>query len=1022
MLCKFTTLIALCILQITVITTVKAQPAGVVQTDCQNTPAFVTRAVQLRAEWRRASLVNAIAEYTKAQKCWEASGDSQQAADAAQAIGEIHLIFSDFEKAREAYTQALAFRRQRADRSAEAGALADLAYPLIFLDQKDQARANVETALSISRSTSDKPREAQALFTLGMLSYLGGDLRMALDQENQALVLARETQKPELVARILLTLGYLRTDLDDLEEALSYFQESLAIWKSLQNRWGQTRTLTSMGPVQTLLGDRQAALESLKSTLPALEEMGDRFSQAAALNTIAYIYQTLGELSIALDYYQQALKIFEEIKFPVGQIVSIGYCGDIYALMSEYEKALPYYEQAISVSRKVGNHLMEADLLNSLGSLYFSKGELLKARKFFDDALAAYRRESHWRGLSWALNNLGYYFEKTGDTTRAKAHYAEALSYANSAGDREGSATTLYNLARVESSLGALEDARSHIEESLKLNEASRAKISSQDLRIAYFASVHQHYEFYIDLLMQLHHARPSGGFDVQALQVSEKARARSLLELLTQSGTTLRKTAPPELLQRERSIRSALNSELFRKLQASSDKNGAKPASTDIAKLEMQYEEIKYQIRTVSAGYASIALPQTLDVEEVQRKILDDDTAILEYSLGEKRSFVWVITSRSVTTYELPPSAILEKEGRSLIEALVVAPSNTPKTPAETDYLKQAEKISSLLFDRALNNVTAKRLVIIGDGVLQNLPYAALTHQKTDANRALLIDDFEVVRLPSISVLSVLRRQLNNRTPAQLAVAVVADPVFNNADVRVQRAISSGRKEAGNTSSLAKAPANVVAEKSLATARALRGSNFSAEISRLPFSRQEAQSILSLTSGDQSFAALDFKANRATVLNSDLSKYRIIHFATHGLLNSDHPELSGVLLSMVDEKGRPQDGFLQLNEIYNLNLQAELVVLSACQTGLGKDVKGEGLVGLTRGFMYAGATRVVASLWKVDDAATAQLMSYFYQEMFTNQKKPAAALRAAQLKMAKHRAWKSPYYWAGFVIQGEWN
>jgi len=1021
MLTKFTSLLALCIL-IAVAPRVNAQPASAAQADCQNAAALVTRARELRAEWRRASLLNAIAEYTKVQKCSEASADSQQAADAAQAIGEIHFIFSDFAKAQEAYTQALALRQQRADRGAEAGALADLAYILIFLDQKDQAKANAERALSISRSTSDKFREAQALFTLGVLSYFSGDLPLALDQENQALVLVRETQKPDLEARILLTLGMVRNDLDDLEDALSYYQQSLSIWKSLQNRWGQTRTLTSMGLAQTLLGDRQSALESLKATLPALREMGDRLSEGAALNNIAYVYQTLGELSLALDYYAQALKVFDEIKFAIGQIVSTGYCADVYVLMSEFEKALPYYERALAGSRAIQNYLMVADALNNLGSLYFSKGEREKSRKFFEDALAEYRRASHWRGLSWALNNLGYYFEKSGDTARAKANYIEALTYAKSSGDREGSASILYNLARVESSLGALEDARTHIEESLKLNEASRAKISSQDLRVSYFASIHQHYEFYVDLLMQLHRARPSAGYDVQALQVSEKARARSLLELLTQSGTTLKKNVPPELLQRERSIRSALNSELFRKLQASSDKNNAKAGSTDIAKLELEYEEIKYQIRTVSAGYASIALPQTLDVEEVQRKILDDDTAILEYSLGEKRSFVWVITSSSVTSYELPPSAVLEQEGRTLIEALVVAPSNTSKTAAENNYSKQAEKISSLLFDQALSKVTAKRLVIIGDGVLQNLPYPALTHKQTDTNRALIIDDFEVVRLPSISVLSVLRRQLNNRTSAQLAVAVIADPVFNTADARVQRAISQGRKQEGHNSSLAKASPDLVAANSLVTTRALRSSNFSSEIARLPFSRQEAQAILSLTSTDKSFSALDFKASRATVLSSDLSKYRIIHFATHGLLNSDHPELSGVLLSMVDEKGRPQDGFLQLNEIYNLNLRADLVVLSACQTGLGKDVKGEGLVGLTRGFMYAGATRVVASLWKVDDAATAQLMSYFYQEMFTNQKKPAAALRAAQLKMAKHRAWKSPYYWAGFIIQGEWN
>src|SRR5205814_10361889 len=122
-----------------------------------------------------------------------------------------------------------------------------------------------------------------------------------------------------------------------------------------------------------------------------------------------------------------------------------------------------------------------------------------------------------------------------------------------------------------------------------------------------------------------------------------------------------------------------------------------------------------------------------------------------------------------------------------------------------------------------------------------------------------------------------------------------------------------------------------------------------------------------------------DFKANRATATNTDLSQYRIVHLATHGLLNSQHPELSGVVLSLVDEQGRPQDGFLRLHEIYNLKLSADLVVLSACQTALGKDVRGEGLVGLTRGFMYAGAARVVACLWKVDDRATAEFMNGFY-------------------------------------------
>jgi CHAT domain-containing protein len=214
----------------------------------------------------------------------------------------------------------------------------------------------------------------------------------------------------------------------------------------------------------------------------------------------------------------------------------------------------------------------------------------------------------------------------------------------------------------------------------------------------------------------------------------------------------------------------------------------------------------------------------------------------------------------------------------------------------------------------------------------------------------------------------------------------------------------------------------SVKEESSLMTALRDVGLGQDGKLGRLTYSRQEARAIAGAVQAQQSFSALDFKASRETATSPELSKYRIIHFATHGVLDLEHPELSGIVLSMVDEKGQPQDGYLRLHEIYNLNLPAELVVLSACQTGIGKQIKGEGLIALTRGFMYAGAKSVVASLWKVDDAATAELMGEFYKEMFTNKLKPAAALRAAQITMSKKKNRQSPYYWAGFFLQGEWN
>jgi CHAT domain-containing protein len=192
--------------------------------------------------------------------------------------------------------------------------------------------------------------------------------------------------------------------------------------------------------------------------------------------------------------------------------------------------------------------------------------------------------------------------------------------------------------------------------------------------------------------------------------------------------------------------------------------------------------------------------------------------------------------------------------------------------------------------------------------------------------------------------------------------------------------------------------------------------------IPRLQASRYEADAIMSVAPWRSGFKAVGFAANRDAVLRPNLGQYRIVHFATHGLLNDEHPELSGIVLSLFNEKGEPQDGFIRLYDIYNLKLPVDLVVLSACNTGLGKDVRGEGLIGLTRGFMYAGAASVVASLWKVDDEATAELMRYFYTFMLQDGLSPAAALRKAQVTMSQQKRWQSPYYWSGFIIQGQYN
>jgi CHAT domain-containing protein len=306
------------------------------------------------------------------------------------------------------------------------------------------------------------------------------------------------------------------------------------------------------------------------------------------------------------------------------------------------------------------------------------------------------------------------------------------------------------------------------------------------------------------------------------------------------------------------------------------------------------------------------------------------------------------------------------------------------------------------MLLGPVAGELKQKRLVIVAEGLLQYLPFATL--QSPDSARPLIVDH-EIVTLPSASVLAVLREDFANRKPAPRSVAVLADPVFSANDARLnQQASHTEGSSVWND-----------AQRS-ASESGLDG------LVRLRFSRQEADQIARVANDGRSLKALDFSANRAVAMDARLTDYRIVHFATHGLINNQHPDLSGIVLSLVDEQGRTQNGFLRLYDIYKLKLNADLVVLSACQTALGKEIKGEGLVGLTRGFMYAGAPRVVASLWRIDDRATAEIMKRFYESMLKDGLRPAAALRAAQISMLNDKRWQSPHFWAAFTIQGEWR
>lgn len=850
--------------------------------------------------------------------------------------------------------------------------------------------------------------------------------------------------------------------------AVPKLEEALALWSKLGDRHGQAETLWYLADVHRLANDRRRELAYKNREIVLRRELGDARAEAVALSNLSRAQRALGEYQNALETSTRALRLARTIENyeELGSLLQG--IGSIQLSLGEYHRAIAHFEEALQADRAHGFRDSEADVLWSIGAARHSAGEFREALPYFEQSLAIARtlkiarrfrqeatalaalgrvhralgdtpramqhfeeaiavsRKIGWRGAeATSLTDLGQSFASLGDTEKAIAAFDQALAIQRAIHDREFEASTRAAMARAERGRGNLAAARGHAASALDIVESLRANVAQEGARAAYQGSKEAAYKLYIDLLMTPAGERLSEADAIAGLGASERWRARSLLEILSGSGADLRQGLDTDLVQRDRRLQDRIAGAAARQAQlfGAGRPEQIEAAGRELELLLAEYRQMQVEIRTRSPRYAALTEPQPLAAADIQREVLDGESLLLEYSLGPERSHLWAVTRESVTGHVLPRQDEIEPLARRAYE-LLTARSQRPAAEttaqrtarlaqAEAEYWTHAARLSDMLLGPVAGVIGGKRLAIVADGALLYVPFGALPAPGTKAGAAEyrpLILDHEIVGLPSASVLHVLRRELLGRAPAARAVAVLADPVFSGDDPRLR---SSART--------AKPPRADAAGDSAAIERSARASGI-VEFERLRFSRNEADAVMALAGADRNLKATDFTASKATATSAALADYRIVHFATHGLLNNQHPELSGLVLSLVDQAGRPQDGFLRLHDIYNLRLSADLVVLSACRTALGREIRGEGLLGLARGFMYAGAPRIVASLWNVDDRATAELMKQFYTAMLEEGRPPAAALRKAQVEMWNARRWRSPYYWAAFVIQGEWR
>ncbi|OCQ97300.1 hypothetical protein BCD64_20840 [Nostoc sp. MBR 210] len=965
----------------------------------------------------------ALSFYNQALPIRRAVGDRSGEATILNNIGLVYSDLGEQQKALSYYNQALPILRAVSDRAGVATTLNNIGAVYSDLGEQQKALSYYNQALPIRRAVGDRAGVATTLNNIGAVYSDLGEKQKALSYYNQALPIRRAVGDRFGEATTLNNIGAVYSDLGEKQKALSYYNQVLTIDRALNDRAGEATTLNNIGSVYSDLGEKQQALSFYNQAVSLFQVLGNRTGEATTLNNIGRIYSDLGEKQQALSFYNQALPLIRAVGNPSGEATILNNIGLVYSDLGEKQKALSFYNQALTLRRAVSDRIGIATNLTNIGSVYSDLGEKQKALSYYNQALTLRRAVSDRSGEARTLNNIGRVYSDLGEKQQALSYYNQALPLSHAVGDRSGEAGILFNIADLERSKGNLQTALTQIQASIKIVEELRTKIDSQELRTSYFATVQNYYQFYIDLLMQLHKQEPSKGYAAQALHISERSRARVLIELLTEANIDIRKNITPELaaeekrLQLLREAKEKQLSQLASQLQPSAARITA--TNKEIEDILKQQQELTNKIRANNPEYAALKYPQPLTLPQIQQQ-LDKDTLLLQYSIGKERSYLWAVTPNSLNSYELPGRDKIAQAVKNYKEPLLYCqiqgvdcrkPSYRKKP-----FFPAATQLSQLILAPVADKLADKRLVIVGDGALQDIPFAALVAPNTPATNQKdyqpLILKHEIVNLPSITAIATHRQKLRQRQLAPKTLAVLANPVFSAEDERVTG------KPAGITPNL---DIRGQLEQS-ALKRAARNINRSQWWDALPGTLKEAEAILPLVPSDSRLLAVNFDANYNWATSKQLAQYRFVHLATHGFADPTNPELSGIVLSLVNKQGQSIPGYLRLSDIFNLNLPAQLVVLSACETGLGADIKGEGLVGLTRGLMYAGSASVALSLWQVSDDATPELMKEFYQQMLQGKKSPNAALRAAQIAMLQNPDWRYPYYWGAFTVQGEWR
>jgi CHAT domain-containing protein/Tfp pilus assembly protein PilF len=837
------------------------------------------------------------------------------------------------------------------------------AYVLARAGRNPEATATVLVCLSLLRANPDDFIERQVLNLLGDIYRRSGNHIEAAATFNRVLVLTRasgDLRGEEIALDQLASANYRQSR---YLEALAYWHQALEVSKRISSRKAKLRTNPQrhrggIGDAQARLGDLEGAERSYLESLSLSIEVKDEANQSSVLNSLGDLYVEQGKLSQALAIQEQALALGEKRGDVLNQLGALNSLSVLYRQIGDPEKAMHYVQRALRLLEGRTDPFWLGESHNNLGFLKLSSGKPADALAAFEKTLATDRPTRMPRAI-W------------------QAHSGAADAYAQ---------------------LGQLDKARENYQKAIEVMESVRARLGGGEDKAGYFADKIVVYKKLINLLLDPRVNISGSQNNAEAFHQVERARARAFLDLLTEAKVDIQQTATPDLLKRQQELQqriSQLTAQLIRERSpevAKQNKPKIEEIERSLGKVDTELAEWLRELRRRNPRYAALKYPEPITLSETQR-MLDDTTVLLSYSLAEPESFLFAVSRNDFQVKRLPAEKTIDANVQKLLAAIT-----DKNNPAPAEYRRQAASLSQQLLQPVSRMLAGKsKLIVVADGALHRLPFEVLFQpgvpQRGDLRQwPFLVRQFAISYSPSASVLAELQKEPRETAPK--GFIAFGDPRYEPAEGAI--------------------------------AATLRATSASGRLNfqPLPYSHTEIEGIAKLFAKDDRELFFREAATEANVkVPQRLSSYRMIHFSTHGYVNEARPRFSGLVLSLSPnssaEKTNPptEDGLLAAYEIFNLKLNADLVVLSACETGLGKEVKGEGLMSLTRAFMYAGSPSVVVSLWNVNDESAADLMIRFYRHLQAGKTK-SEALRQAQLETIRDNGF--PFFWAPFVLIGK--